>query len=274
MDDRIDLHIHTNYSDGLDSPEKVLEIVRSKGISAFAICDHDNIDAYGAVVKMLKPGDPEIITGVELSAGKSGDDIHIIGYMFDPKSKEMEKAVSFFSEKRNLRAVKMLKKLNDLGVEIDIELVREIAGGSAIGRPHVAEALFRVGAVKHYNKAFNKYIGLHDPAYVPKENLKPEQAIDLIHNAGGLAVLAHPAISDVYKYIDEFSDHGLDGIEIFHSSHDKPMRKKLRKIARDKNLLMTGGSDYHGRSDHHGMIGSQPTPTEFLLKMKEKLNLN
>jgi len=274
MDDRIDLHIHTNYSDGLDTPEQVLEIVRSKGLAAFAICDHDNFDAYRDLQKSLVPGDPELLTGVELSAGKSGNDIHIIGYAFDPDSPELKAAADFFREKRNHRAVKMLKKLNELGVDIKIELIREIANGSVIGRPHVAEALFRIGAVSHYNKAFDKYIGLNGPAYVPKENLTPEKAIDLIHNAGGLAVLAHPAISDVYKYIDEFVDYGLDGIEIFHASQDKAMRKKLRKIARDKKLLMTGGSDYHGRSDHHGLIGSQPTPVEFLLKMKEKLNLN
>lgn len=271
MDRLIDLHIHTNYSDGQNSPAEILEIVRRKKLAAFAVCDHDNFGAYFEIKKKLTPDDPEMISGVELSAGRSGEDIHILGYFIDTASETLASAIKSFCENRNRRGDKMLKELKKLGVDVPMQLVRNIAGESAIGRPHVAEALVRIGAVSHYNQAFSKYIGLEGPAYVHKENISPRRAIELIHQAEGLAILSHPGISDVYRFIDEFADYGLDGIEIYHPGHDRSLRKSLKKTAQRKGLLMTGGSDFHGRVGHHGTIGSEPVPYEFLALMKEKL---
>jgi predicted metal-dependent phosphoesterase TrpH len=271
MDRLIDLHIHTNFSDGQNSPLEILDIVREKRLAAFAVCDHDNYGAVFEINKKLSDDDPEFLAGVELSAGKSGEDIHILGYGFDIDSKTFAAEIERFRENRNRRGAKMLKELKKLGIDIPMQMVRDIAGDSAIGRPHVAEALVKVGAVGHYNRAFSKYIGLDGPAYVPKENLPPRDAIALIHDAGGLAILAHPGISDVCRFIDEFADYGLDGIEIYHPSHDKAMRKSLKKTALRKELLMTGGSDFHGREGHHGKIGSEPVPYEILSLLKDKM---
>jgi len=268
----IDLHVHTTYSDGLNTPGEILDLARELKLAAIAIADHDNFGAYLEAREMLREGDPELVQAVELSAGQGGEDIHILGYYFNPESDEFSRAIEGFREKRNHRGAEMLKKLKELGIDIPLELVRQIAGDSAIGRPHVADAMVQVKAVSRFEEAFQKYIGLDGPAYVPKANLTPREAIDLIHKADGLAFLAHPGIANAVRYIDEFAEYGLDGIEVYHSYHNKSLRRRLSKIAREKGLLASGGSDYHGRNDNHGMIGSQPVPMEYLTAMKEKLN--
>jgi len=273
MSGRIDLHIHTSFSDGLASPGKVLEIVRKKRLTAFAICDHDNVGGYFETRGLMTIDDPELIPGVELSAGKDNDDIHILGYYFDPSSDVLNGALDECRVRRNRRAEMMLMKLKDLGIMISLETVQEIAGKSAIGRPHVADALLKVGAVSSYESAFGKYIGNNCRAYVPKKNIGPAEAIGLIHDAGGLAFLAHPGIGNAVSYLDEFVKMGLDGIEVYHPNHSNYLRLKFGALAESKNILIAGGSDYHGREGRFGMIGSQSVPDELVIAMKEKLNI-
>jgi predicted metal-dependent phosphoesterase TrpH len=269
---KIDLHIHTTFSDGLSTPAEVLDIARNKRLKAIAICDHDNFAGYFAALELRKNDDPEVIPGVELSAGRGGEDIHILGYMFDPDSTEFARALEEFRDTRNKRGEKMLKKLKDMGMDVPMELVKEIAGDSAIGRPTVADAMVRSGVIKSFDEAFANYIGLDGPAYVPKQNLSPKRAIELIHAAGGLAFLAHPGVAQSYNYIDEFVGYGLDGLEVHHPYHNSRLRKFLDKTAGEKSLLRCGGSDYHGRERHHGKIGSQPVPGEWLDEMKKRRN--
>lgn len=273
MYDRIDLHIHTFYSDGLNSPAEILEIVRSKKLCAFAICDHDNLQGYREIRALLRDGDPELISGVELSAGQGTDDIHLLGYFVDADNPALSGALVEFREKRNRRGEIMLSKLKKMGVDIPLELVKEIAGNSAIGRPHVADALLRIGAVKSYEAAFGKYIGDKSPAYVPKENMSPVEAIGLIHDAGGLAVLAHPGIGNVSRFIDDLAPIGLDGIEVYHPNHNSQHRARYKKIAQEHNLLITGGSDFHGRDGKYGLIGSEPVAHNILESLKARYNI-
>ncbi|MFH2036072.1 MAG: PHP domain-containing protein [Candidatus Zixiibacteriota bacterium] len=273
MNPTIDLHIHTTYSDGLSTPSEILEIVREKKLSAFAICDHDNFGALQEFEKLLKPDDPELISGIELSAGQGGEDIHILGYMYNRQSQYFADTVEQFRNNRNHRGALMLKELEKLGIDIPMEMVREIAGDSAIGRPHIADALVRVGAVKKFSEAFDRLIGYDGPAYVPKKNLTPKEAIELIHKADGLAFLAHPGICDVARYIGEFKEYGLDGIEIYHPAHNRSIKKSLKKLAQKESLMISGGSDFHGREGHHEMIGSQSVPAELLDLIKQKMNL-
>ncbi|MEP0829173.1 MAG: PHP domain-containing protein [bacterium] len=269
---RIDLHIHTYYSDGLNSPVEILEIARSKKLRAFAICDHDNLQGYSEIRNLLRTDDPELISGVELSAGKGTDDIHLLGYFIDTDNPALTGTLADFREKRNRRGEIMLSKLKKMGVEVPLELVKEIAGNSAIGRPHVADALLRIGAVKSYEAAFGKYIGDKSPAYVPKENMSPAEAIALIHSAGGLAVLAHPGIGNVSRFIDDLVPLGLDGIEIYHPNHNSQHRTRYKKIAQQHNLLITGGSDFHGRDGKYGLIGSEPVGYDILESLKARYN--
>ncbi|SYZ73110.1 PHP protein [Candidatus Zixiibacteriota bacterium] len=267
----IDLHIHTNYSDGVDSPAEILKIVRRKGLAAIAICDHDNLQGYLEAKGLLEEGDPELVPAVELSAGGKDDDIHILGYGFDPESSYINEALAEMRRKRNRRGRKMLLKLKEMGFDIPYDVVREIAGKSAIARPHVADALLKLGFIKRYETAFGKYIGHDGPAYVAKENITPKGAIDLIHRAGGLAILAHPGIGGADKYIEDFIELGLDGIEVYHPQHNRRLRDRYTEIAAKNHIIATGGSDYHGRSGRNSIIGAQRVPYELLMVMKEKL---
>ena len=272
MTSRIDLHIHTYFSDGLDSPAEVLSVVRERRLRAFAICDHDNLQGYFEAKKLLVEGDAELITGVELSAGNGGEDIHLLGYLFEPQSVYLNEALADFRRKRNQRGEIMLSKLKNLGVEIPLAMVKEIAGNSAIGRPHVADALLKVGAVKSYEAAFGKFIGDKGPAYVPKENMTPAQAIKMIHDAGGVVILAHPGIGNVARHIPELTSLGLDGVEVYHPNHTGQHRTMFKSIAKENGLLVTGGSDFHGRDGKYGQIGSEPVEISILESLKERNN--
>lgn len=272
MPDCIDLHLHSTYSDGTDSPETLLKLAREIGLKAIAITDHDNIGGYFKAREFLAKDDLELITGVELSCGKSGEDIHILGYLFDPDAEVMTDALNELRRRRNRRGAQMLNRLEKLGISIPPEMLDEIAGESAIARPHIADALVRVGMAKTYNEAFDKYIGNDCPGYVAKKNLLPVEAISMIHEAGGLAVLAHPALCNTIRYVDEFVKYGLDGIEVYHSRHNSAVMRRFTEIAKKYHLLISGGSDYHGRDGRYGMIGSLNVPADLLAKMKEKLN--
>ncbi len=269
-----DFHIHTNFSDGINPPEEILEMAREKQLEAFSICDHDNIGGYLYLDKILNEDDPELIPGVELSAGQGAEDIHILGYFFDPSSDELSSALRLFRDKRNQRGVDMLNKLKEQGINIPLELVKEFAGRSAIGRPNVADALVKVKAVNSFAAAFDKYIGYNCPAYFPKHNITPKEAIELIHRAKGLAILAHPGIAGAGRHIDEFLNFGLDGIEVYHPMHNGRLQKSYKDFAEEKDILATGGSDFHGRQGKYGLIGSVSMPDNTLTLMKERLFLS
>jgi len=272
MSEYIDLHLHTTYSDGLDTPEKLLNKARNLKLSAISISDHDNVGGVAEAGRLLGGNDLELVPGVELSAGRSGQDIHILGYYFDINSELLNETLSRLRDIRNQRGTEMLNKLKELGINVPPELVREIAGNAAVSRPHVAEAMLRVGAIKSFEQAFAKFIGYDGPAYVPKGNLTPKEAIELIHNAGGLAFLAHPMIANTIQYLDEFVAYGLDGIEVYHAHHNSRARRKLMEMARTRSLLKSGGSDYHGRTGHHDIIGDQPVPYEYLTAIKQRMH--
>jgi 3',5'-nucleoside bisphosphate phosphatase len=272
MSGYIDLHLHSTYSDGLDTPEELLNKARKRKLAAISISDHDNVDGIRVARELLHDNDPELVPGVELSAGRSGEDIHILGYYIDIDSESLNETLSGLREIRNQRGAEMLNKLKDLGINVPPELVRELAGNAAVSRPHVAEAMLRVGAIKSFEMAFVKYIGYDGPAYVPKGNLTPKEAIDLVHDAGGLALLAHPIIANTIQYLDEFVSYGLDGIEVYHAHHNSRTRRRLIEKAHDRSLLMSGGSDYHGRSGHHDMIGDQQVPYEYLTAIKQRIH--
>ena len=210
MPDYIDLHIHTNHSDGLHSCSEILDKVRHKNLRAFAITDHDTIDGYLEIKGRLSESDPELMTGVELSSEIDKDDLHILGYLFDPENPRLLKTLKNFQEKRKQRGRKIVEKLKLLGLEIPFEAVKEITKGNVIGRPHIAEVLYRKKRTRSYQEAFDKYIGTEGPAYVPKTKMTPKEAIDLIHQAGGIAILAHPYIGDMVRYFDMLAHLDLD----------------------------------------------------------------
>lgn len=268
MPNYVDLHMHTTYSDGLQTPDQLLDLVRSRELAAFAVSDHDSVGGSSEIRSLLKVGDPELITGVELSCSVGDSDLHMLGYLFDHESVAMDNALVSFREKRNRRARTMVDKLRSLGVDICFDDVEKYAAGGAIGRPHVAEAIYQCGAVGSYEEAFEKYIKDKGPAYVPKENFSPEDAIALVRGCGGVTVLAHPMINENHKHIEMLANLGLDGIEIYHPSHKKRDTDWLRCEAGRFGLLVSGGSDFHGRDGRYSTVGSQKVPVDCLEKMK------
>ena len=264
----IDLHMHTCYSDGVYGPAQLLDTVREKRLAAFSVTDHDTLKGYHEVKNLLQDSDPELITGIELSVEVESQDMHLLAYCFDPDNDPLVSAIEDFQEKRNQRGRTMVEKLREMGLDMDFEAVEKAADGPAIGRPHVAEAMFKEGLVETYEEAFYKYIGNGRPAYVPKAKLSPQMAIKLIHQAGGAVVMAHPMIGAMYQHIEELSGMGLDGIEIYHYRHEKHHVKRLRHLAEQFGLVATGGSDFHGRGDREVEIGSLNVPADLLEGLK------
>ncbi len=266
----IDLHMHTSYSDGVLSPSALMEAVRETDLVAFSVTDHDTLDGYRAVKKLLRPGDPELISGLELSVRYKGHDLHMLAYLFDPDNAELNAALDDFLQRRNLRAQQIVEKLGEMGLEISFDDVLTASGAGAVGRPHIAEVLHTQGLVPAYQVAFDKYIGNGKPAYVPKENFTPPEAIKAIHAAGGLAILAHPQIDETYHHLEMLVGLGLDGIEAYHSAHTQQNIDRFKHLAERYRLVISGGSDFHGREGRHGAIGSQHVPEACLDALKRQ----
>ncbi|MEW5796488.1 MAG: PHP domain-containing protein [Candidatus Zixiibacteriota bacterium] len=266
----IDLHLHTSRSDGVLSPRELLEEVRARKLVAFAVVDHDTIDGYRELADLIVPGDPELVSGLELSVATGNGDMHLLAYLFDSDHQELAETLETFREARNLRGRQMVERLNQQGLRLPFETVLEAAGGSAIGRPHIAEALVKNGLASSIEETFRKYIGNNCPAYIPKSMIRPPEAIALIHRAGGVAVLAHPYINDMHRHVPSLVRLGLDGLEIHHYSHDKQQVQELKRLAQKHGLLLSGGSDFHGRQEHEGDIGADSVPVEYLEKLKSR----
>ncbi len=267
----IDLHMHTNFSDGVCTPSELLEIVRSKNLAAFSVTDHDTFEGFEAVQSLLTKEDPELISGVELSVSIDGGDLHMLAYGFDTSNRAFAEALAEFQRRRTERGKEIVQKLNGMGIHISYDDVEQQAQGTVIGRPHIAQAMHEQNHVKTYEEAFERYIRNGGPAYVPKVNFEPSDAIDLIHGAGGLAFLAHPAIDDNHRYIEALIGMGLDGIEVYHPSHTAAATDRFKHLAERHRLLTSGGSDFHGREGRYGTIGSQKVPYTCLERMQERL---
>jgi len=270
---RVDLHIHTTASDGLLTPEEVVEIAKKEGLYAISITDHDTIDGYLAAKKRAEQLEIELIPALELSTSYQGEDFHILGYLIDCENPEFLKKINSFQEERRTRGEEMVEKLNELGIDLSMETVNNIAGKGSVGRPHLADALLKEEFVHTYEEAFARYLGYHAPAYVPRRFLTPQEGIELIHLVRGVAVLAHPGTYRSQHVIYDFFQLGLDGIEAYHSKHDREATQNYINLANKLGLIYTGGSDCHGRRGGKIIIGSMKVPyrcLEMLRKVKEE----
>jgi predicted metal-dependent phosphoesterase TrpH len=265
----IDLHVHTNASDGILSPQEVVEWAIKKKLKAIAITDHDTTDGFVDATQHTNQDELELIPGVELSCTFMDNDVHLLGYMFDYKNPEFVKTIKKFREERLVRGKLMVAKLNELGINLRMETVSQIAGKAAMGRPHIADALVREEYVRTYDEAFARYLGYHAPAYVPKKHLDVEHAINILHLIGGVAVLAHPGTLNHDEYIPLFVEMGLDGIEAFHSLHERRSIDHYKSIAKKYDMIFTGGSDCHGPRKGKLLLGSIRIPYEVLETMKK-----
>ncbi|MGI6307852.1 MAG: PHP domain-containing protein [Dethiobacteria bacterium] len=250
---RVDLHIHTTFSDGSLNPVQVVKTAKEKGIVAVGITDHDTLEGIAPAETAGKSYGVEIIPGVELSTSKGEKEFHLLGYFCDPQNHRLKNFLEQMAASRHERIKKMITKLGELGVEIDLAEILAQTQGKAPGRPHLALALYRKGYCHTPAEAFEKYIGKGCPAYIKRYKLDFFQAIDLVRGAGGIPVLAHPGIYGEDRLIPGMVAEGLMGIEVFHPDHRSVDENNYLKIAQKHKLLVTGGSDYHGEG-----IGSAP----------------
>lgn len=241
-----DLHMHTTHSDGVLTPEELVEEAIIRKLSVIAITDHDCLSAIDEAThhagNRLK-----IIPSLELSCRQGGEDVHVLGHFVDHKNINFLNKVNFYKEKRQDRAKEFVKNLNEkLNLTISYEKIRQDAGDGAIGRPHIARELLRLGYVQTTQEAFKHLLSNHSPAYIPKFEVTLKEGIELIHSAGGIAIWAHPHYNNLDHNLEEFIDSGLDGLEVFHPAHNRSVMSRYRNLAHRNNLLVSGGSDFHG----------------------------
>ena len=266
---RADLHIHTTASDGLFTPQEVLKWANIRRLSAISITDHDTVEAIEETISAAGKYNIEVIPGVELSSDFNGEEIHILGYMIDYKSKHLLEELNKMKDSRFGRGEKMIQSLNNLGVGITFKQVEALAGNGLIGRPHIARAMISNGYVDNMKMAFEKYIGKGKPAYVERYKLSSENAIKLIKDVGGISVLAHPGLMENKGLIGKLVEMGIRGIEVYHSKHDDETVRNCLIIAKHRNLLITGGSDCHGNMyNNEPILGSVTVDYKFVEQLK------
>ncbi len=243
----VDLHTHSTFSDGLYTPRQLVEMAAGAGIGLLGITDHDSVngmeEALAAAAEV--PGAPQIIRGVELGSQVGSKSVHILGYNIDIHNKTLLEKIESLRHARETRLQRMLDKIGGLGYHVTVEACDP--KNRAVGRPHVAKALVRAGYFQSVEEAFEVLLKFGRPGYVPQPKLSPEEAAELIHGAGGLAVLAHPAeIEDLPLVNTLLKNIKFDGIEVYHPSADEKMQQYFRELAEKYQLLVSGGSDFHG----------------------------
>jgi hypothetical protein len=278
---KADLHLHTTASDGRLDPGQIVSLAISIGLDVIAITDHDTIDGVEAALEAAAAsGSLKVIPGMEINTDVAKGEVHVLGYFIDYTDKNLAATLLKLRDSRLDRAQKMVAKLGALGMKIDWKRVSELAKGGTVGRPHISQALLEKGYVRSEREAFDKYIGHNGPAYVERHKLLPDEAVKLILDAHGLPVLAHPAdIADFNELLPKLKSAGLIGLEIYYGNYDPETIDRLAKIARQYDLIATGGTDYHAFGDDLEVgIGTRLTPASsveqlFALASKHSLDL-
>ncbi|MBM4463740.1 MAG: PHP domain-containing protein [Chloroflexi bacterium] len=267
---KTDLHLHSTASDGRFSPQELVKSAASLGLAVIAITDHDSVNGVApALMAAQEYPSLRVIPGVEVSTDVPHGEVHVLGYFINYRDPELMSVLERLRNSRELRGQKMVTKLANLGVPVDWQRVREIAGKGSVGRPHIAQALLERGHVPSLKEAFAKYIRRDGPAYVEREKMTPEQMVQLIAKAGGLPVLAHPSdIDHLEELITRLQKAGLVGIEAYYNGYPETVVKHLASLARKYGLVASGGSDYHGLENFDGTpMGGVVVPWECIAKL-------
>ncbi len=248
---RIDLHLHTTHSDGSLSPSAVLELAHKAGVTALAITDHDITDGIPDALQAGSRLGIEVIPGIEISSRLGASELHILGYFLEWQDPTLNSRMARLRESRHRRNPLIVEKLNALGLDITYDEVRRLAGTESVGRPHIARVLMDKRHVRDAKEAFDRYLAEGKPAYVPRDLPEPAEAIAWIRDARGIAVLAHPTWvkqngEGLFKLCAQLKADGLGGIEVHYSTHSPKQTAEFLDIARRLDLLVTGGSDFHG----------------------------
>ena len=271
---RIDLHTHSDRSDGTDSPAELVRHAHASGIDVLGLTDHDTTEGWQEAADVAERSGVTLVRGLEISARHRGESVHLLAYLPDPTHPGLVAELDRVLDGRNSRLPAVLDKLRGLGIDIDADDVRRLAGeAAALGRPHVADALVEKGVVADRDEAFARFLGPRGPAYVDRYAADLTTMIGLVTDAGGVTVIAHP-------WARRYTHHGLDrdglaalreaglaGLEVDHQDHPPETREQLRQIARELDLVATGSSDYHGDGKHAHDLGCNTTAPEQLERL-------
>jgi 3',5'-nucleoside bisphosphate phosphatase len=265
-----DLHLHTLFSDGTFTPEELAGHGARVGLSAMSLTDHDTVEGCPRMAIACQSLGLEFVPGTELTAEIDGCELHVLGYFLDLQNQKLQTELKKFQAVRQNRIHEMVARLNRLNVPLRAEAVFAIANCHSPGRPHVGRALVQAGLCSSLDEAFDRFLKKGRPAWVPKFKISALEAMDLIHQAGGLASIAHPGLNRSDEVIAALAAQGMDGLECFHSKHTAAMSVYYLEIAARHNLLVTGGSDCHGFSKGKPLIGGSKLPGIYFDKLRER----
>jgi predicted metal-dependent phosphoesterase TrpH len=273
----IDLHIHSTASDGSYSPAEVVHQAKEGGLAAIALTDHDTVDGLAEAVTAGEQLGVEVIPGVEISAQFPGGTMHILGLFVNYHNGLLDKRLAVLKQARIDRNPQIIAKLNALGIPVTMARVEGISGGGQVGRPHIARALMEAGYVSSIQQAFDIYLRYGGKAYVSKFRFPPAEALAMIREAQGIPVLAHPftlglgSAAALKNLILGLKDLGLAGLEVYYSEHTPEQEAMYLKLAQELDLLITGGSDYHGDNKPEITLGSMPSQEKLSYNLVEAL---
>ncbi|MDY6843178.1 MAG: PHP domain-containing protein [Thermodesulfobacteriota bacterium] len=270
----IDLHVHTTFSDGSFTPEEVVIYAKSKDLAGIAITDHDTIDGNMEALNTGKKEGIEVVQGVEISVEHKGGTMHILGYFIDLTDKGLITFLEKLQNGRQERNFQILKQLNNLGIEITYEEVLERSCGAQLGRPHFASIMVEKGYVESHKDAFNRYLKKGGPAYAERARYYPKDAINVLREAGGIPVLAHPFTlntrtqQELRAVVKKLAHFGLMGIEVYSPDHTTKQTENYLRVAEQFGLVVTGGTDFHGANKENVDLGSLMVPYRYLEMLK------
>ncbi|MDB6056104.1 MAG: Error-prone polymerase [Verrucomicrobiales bacterium] len=266
-----DLHLHTHFSDGTYSPEELAGHAHRLGFGTIALTDHDTVQGCARMAVACAALQMEFIPATELTAEIDGDEVHLLGMFLNPTHPRLLVETAKYQKVRTDRIYEMVSRLNKQGVPLKPEVVFKLANCQSPGRPHVARALVQEGICRNMDEAFDRFLKKHRVAWVPKFKVSAGDAIALIHEAGGLAILAHPGLNRNDSSIPKLIEEGLDGLECFHSKHGDAASQHYLSLAEKYHVLVTGGSDCHGMSKGKPLIGTIKLPYSYVVALKEKV---
>ncbi|NLL18903.1 MAG: PHP domain-containing protein [Clostridia bacterium] len=268
----VDLHTHTTASDGTLRPRELVRLAKKQRLKGLAITDHDTVDGIPEGLASGREYKIEVLPGLELSTSFGGHEVHILGYLINWETDSLKAALAEMTQQRLARAKKMLSRLSELGFSLDFSEIQRIAGEGVIGRPHLATAMVQQGYVSDVREAFASFLGKGAPAYVAREKLSLKEAIQLLKEAKGIPVLAHPGLIGDPSIIESIIEMGLMGIEVFYPEHSIAQRHYFLDLCQLHGLIATGGSDFHGpiRTVNLGTCGVSPEVVKQLRRKQEE----
>ncbi|HHO47530.1 MAG TPA: PHP domain-containing protein [Desulfobacteraceae bacterium] len=275
----VDLHLHSNFSDGSLSPSDLVERAVQNGLRCIALTDHDTVEGIGELFDHGRAKNMHVLSGVEISATHGDRSLHILGYGIDHTHTELHQFLQVLQRGRTERNAKIIAGLQRLGFDVDLDQLQAISRRGQTGRPHIAALLLNKGIVGSKNEAFKQYLRKGAPAWAGRTSFTAAESIDIIHRAGGIAVLAHPGQLDpelrfLPQLVAQLVGQGLDGIEAYYPTHPPSMRKRLLALAKKYTILATGGSDYHGDNGNYASMargkGGFCPPDSILAALEEK----